>query len=190
MTICKRNLASAKVSGAQTTRDDFCNIFKQDMQSLYLLSLLLTADHKLAEQCYAAGMEDCIEGNPVFKQWAQAWTRRAIIKHALTVVSPLRQQTEPSVDASHEADLHPELVRVMQLNPLERFVYVMSVLERYSDHECATLLNTTKDRVSDARTRALQRLSIRSGVNLAPVEIVGKLLNISNNVAQFQAKRS
>jgi hypothetical protein len=198
MSVCKRNKGRAKVSNAQTTRDDFCRIFSQDMKSLYLLSLLLTADHKRAEQCFAAGMEECIEGNPVFKEWAHAWTRRAIIKRAIQIVSPLEPQTVPiksrademGLDATaHRSDLHPTLATIMQFNRLERFVYVMSVLERYSDHECATLLNTTKDRISEARTRALQGLSLRQTVNLPPAEVVGKLLNIHNNAEQFHAKQ-
>ena len=96
MSICGRHEASTKGSSTRTTRDDFCRIFTQDMKSLYLLSFLLTADHKRAEHCFAAGMEDCVAGNPVFKEWANAWSRRAIIKNAIRVVSPLSHPTNPA----------------------------------------------------------------------------------------------
>jgi hypothetical protein len=187
MKICDRHQAKAKGSSGQTTRDDFCRIFTQDMKGLYLLSFLLTADPKKAEQCFAAGMEDCVEGNPVFKEWAHAWSRRAIIKNAIRIVAPLTSPTnahELTIDAADwETDLRPALAAVTQLEPLERFVYVMSVLERYSDHECSTLLITTKGRVVAARTRGLQRLSVRDGINPSPAEVVGKLLSSESQVS-------
>ena len=49
------------------SRDDFRRVFDEDMNSLYLLSFLLTADHEKAEQCFVSGLEDAVEGNPVFK---------------------------------------------------------------------------------------------------------------------------
>jgi hypothetical protein len=42
------------------------------------------------------------------------------------------------------------------LAPLERFVFVMSVLERYSDRECSLLLYCMVKDVIDARSRSLQ----------------------------------
>jgi hypothetical protein len=63
---------------ASATRTDFCRIFRDDMKSLYLLALVLTADHEKAEQCFVAGLADSVEGNAVFKEWAAAWARRTI----------------------------------------------------------------------------------------------------------------
>ena len=51
--------------------DDFHRVFDEDMNSLYLLSLLLTADRVKAEQCFVSGLEDAVESNPVFKEWAR-----------------------------------------------------------------------------------------------------------------------
>ena len=51
------------------TRKDFCRIFEKDMNRLYLLSFLLTADDTLAEQCFAGGLHISQEGNLVFKEW-------------------------------------------------------------------------------------------------------------------------
>src|SRR6202046_4710337 len=58
---------------------DFCRIFDEDMNDLYLLSFLLTADREKAEQCFVSGLEDAVEGNPVFKEWARSWARRGVI---------------------------------------------------------------------------------------------------------------
>jgi hypothetical protein len=180
MNICKRQQASTKSSGIYTTRDDFCKIFTQDMKSLYLLSFLLTADHKRAEQCFTAGIEDCLEGNPVFKEWAHTWSRRAIIKNAIRIVSPLSSRTAASRSAfdavEWETDLRPELAAVMQLEPLERFVYVMSILEHYSDQECVALLTSTREQIIGARTRALQRLSTLDVASIGPRDLSAHFL--------------
>ena len=58
------------------------------MNSLYLLSFLLTADREKAEQCFVSGLEDAVEGNPVFKEWARSWARRVIILNAVRVINP------------------------------------------------------------------------------------------------------
>jgi hypothetical protein len=47
---------------------------------------------------------------------------------------------------------------VLALEPFERFVYVLTVLERYSEHECSVLLGCARRDVIAARVRALQQL--------------------------------
>jgi hypothetical protein len=47
---------------------------------------------------------------------------------------------------------------VAALPSFERFVFVMSVLERYSEQECSLLLGCTRAEVIDARSRALREL--------------------------------
>jgi hypothetical protein len=47
---------------------------------------------------------------------------------------------------------------VLALPVFDRFVCVMSVLERYSDQECSLLLDCSRGSVAAARTRALQAL--------------------------------
>ena len=51
------------------------------------------------------------------------------------------------------------LAAVTLLEPLERFVFVMTLLEGYSEHECAVFLNRSRSDVVAARTRALQQLA-------------------------------
>src|SRR6476660_10655779 len=69
------------------TCKDFRQIFTEDMTGLHQLAFLLTADHAKAEQCFVAGLEESIRGNPVFKQWARAWSKRAIIQNAIKTVA-------------------------------------------------------------------------------------------------------
>ncbi len=56
--------------------------------------------------------------------------------------------TEPTLEAANTA------AAITRLRPFERFVYVMSVLEKYSDCECSILLDCTVEEVVRARTRA------------------------------------
>jgi hypothetical protein len=145
---------------------DFCRIFDEDMNDLYLLSFLLTADRERAEQCFVSGLEDAVEGNPVFKEWARSWARRAIIQNAVRAINPrpverAGRSHSTSVNNNDKA-LAPqqqvEIAGVLGLEPFDRFVYVMTVLERYSDHECSLLLGCARRDVLAARTRALQQL--------------------------------
>ena len=67
---------------------DFQRIFTEDMVGLHRLAFLLTADQAKAEQCFVAGLEESIHGNPVFRQWARAWSKRAIIQNAIKTIAP------------------------------------------------------------------------------------------------------
>ena len=51
-----------------------------------------------------------------------------------------------------------EIAAVLALGPFERFVYVMTVLERYSDQDCSLLLDCARRDVVAARTRAFEQI--------------------------------
>jgi hypothetical protein len=55
-----------------------------------------------------------------------------------------------------------ETAAVLQVEPFERFIYVMSVLERYSDLDCSVLLGCARRDVIAARIRALQQIEMQS----------------------------
>ncbi len=76
------------ISTAYATAADFCRIFKNDMNRLYLLSYMLTAEHGKAEECFVRGLEDSTRSNRVFKEWAESWARRAVIHNAIQMVRP------------------------------------------------------------------------------------------------------
>jgi len=147
------------------SNEDFCRIFHEDMNGLYLLSFLLTADRAKAEQCFVSGLEDSVQGNHVFKEWARSWARRTIIQNAVRMMNPrpteARGYSSASVngnDTTLLAGQQLEIAAVLRLEPFERFVYVMTVLEHYSDQECSVLLGCARRDVLAARTRALQQL--------------------------------
>jgi hypothetical protein len=147
------------------SKADFCRIFYEDMNGLYLLSFLLTGDREKAEQCFVSGLGNSVEGNAVFKEWAHSWARRTIIQIAIRVIRPwpMTGSSGPSFASvdGNDTTLSRDQVAfaaVVDLEPFERFVYVMSVLEHYSDQECSVLLGCAQRDVLAARTRALQQI--------------------------------
>ena len=159
-------------------RNEFCQIFEKDMNSLYLLSLLLTGDHTIAEQCFVGGLHIAREGSQVFKEWAESWARRAIILNAIRMIRPRKtaDNTHSTADSSNGNGLaeNAEIAGIVDLPAFERFAFVMSVLERYSDQECSLLLGGTRADVAAARTRALGQMG-RSA------ELHRKLVGIASN---------
>lgn len=145
------------------TQNDFQKIFSEDMAGLHLLAFLLTADSRVAEQVFVAGLEDSIHGNPVFRQWARSWSQRAIIKRAIKAVAPSPTEPRSSAVPIHPQTGKPELDMLVQavakLSTFERFVFVLSVLEGYSVSECATLLACTLRDVVSARAEALKEMA-------------------------------
>jgi DNA-directed RNA polymerase specialized sigma24 family protein len=145
---------------------DFQRIFNEDMVGLHRLALLLTADEARAEECFVAGLEDSIHGNPVFRQWARAWSKRAIIQNAIKTMAPTPTrrgagQSKTVVASENGSDLENVAAIVATWEPFERFVFVMAVLEGYSPRECSALLACPVQDVIEAKSLALQRLAER-----------------------------
>ncbi len=139
---------------------DFQRIFDEDMNSLHLLSLLLTADREIAEQCFISGLKDATKGNPVFKEWARSWARRMIILNAVRVMNPRPMEETGGSNSALLDTLSTEqrpFAAILELEPFDRFVYVMSILERYSDQHCALFLGCGRHDIITARSRALQQ---------------------------------
>jgi hypothetical protein len=150
---------SLNASTAYATSDDFHHIFSEEMNGLYLLGLLLTADAGKAERCFVAGIGDSVGGNPVFREWARSWARRTIIQHAIRMIGPSQQKLTIANTDPQELGIEPRLGAILKLDALERFVFVMSVLEGYSDQDCSVLLGCSRQTVVKARTRAFEHLA-------------------------------
>lgn len=152
-------------SGPYASTADFERIFIEDMSALYLLSLLLTGDGDRAEECFVASVGESTKGNRVFKEWARSWVRRTIIQNAIRLVAPRQRFSETMQSAVSLRDLNyvplgseAEVCAILELALLERFVFVMFVLERYSEHDCSILLGCSRKDVAEALAHALQHL--------------------------------
>jgi DNA-directed RNA polymerase specialized sigma24 family protein len=149
--------------------EDFQTIFQENMASLYLLALLLTGNHDKAEQCFVAGIEESAQANHVFKVWAHNWAKRTIIQNAIRALMPHPDAESASLSAT-DSVLNPgrtlidsDLSHVLALDSFERFVFVMSVLERMFDLECAVLLGCSVEKVREARAQALRHVADWTG---------------------------
>ncbi len=167
MTRRKQNRDLGNKTALHATSEDFCRFFVDNVDSLYQLAFLLTGDHDTAEQSFVTGVEDSVHGNKVFKEWAHSWARRTIIQLAIRALRPkafdpdLIEVTAAHGDVKGVPEPHDVIGRLLSLGDFDRFIFVMSVLERYSEHECALLLGCTPPDVREARTRALQEISLQ-----------------------------
>ena len=163
---------------------DFRDALLSNMNRLYLLAYLLTGDHERAERCFVAGIDDCINRDSVFKEWAQSCARRAIIKNAIQMISLWPEVHKQIFNRSHDRpvrrpDIDNPVHNVAQLEPFERCVFVISVLERYSVQECSVLLKSTRGEVAKARQSAFEHLAS-----------VGAQPNVSDAVMKPQIAQS
>ena len=178
------------------TPADFCRIFTKEMNQLYLLSFLLTADRTAAEKCFVEGLDSSQKESAVFKEWAQSWARRTIIGNAIRMVHPrpehsilvhsrleqlkaeaARHRSEyAAMDASKTTGpltVPEEIEAIIALETFDRFAFVISVLEGYSDREASLLLNCGVADLVAARIRALQQIGGRAELHrkLAGIDV-------------------
>jgi DNA-directed RNA polymerase specialized sigma24 family protein len=157
-----------KEADMYASHDDFRTIFKEGMKELYQLSFLLTSDPTRAERCLVSGLEDCVSGNPVFREWARSWAKRTIVQNAIRELKPRPSQSNSPLSRAMFSNLDEhsrdpggrfEIDAVLRLADFHRFVFVMSVLEHYSEHECALLLGCSARDIREGRARALMELA-------------------------------
>ena len=56
-------------------------------------------------------------------------------------------------------EVNAAITNILKLRDFDRFVYVLSVFERYSDQECSAQLGCSRQDVREAKTRGLQQMS-------------------------------
>jgi hypothetical protein len=145
------------------TAADLFKTLTEEMHSLYLLSLLLTADNDKAEQCFVSAMGECLEEVGAFMEWTRSRARRAILKYAIQMIMPVPDHADglsfiglkpPAASAGNNP-----LAAILALDSFERFVFVISVLEGRSEQDCAILLRSSRRDIMIARVLALKRLT-------------------------------
>jgi DNA-directed RNA polymerase specialized sigma24 family protein len=159
---CPEKLKIADSRAGSANRPDLCKVLEQYLKPLYLLAFLLTANHKTAEQCFASTVEQALNEPAVLKDYVRFHIKRSLIRNVIAILprpsAAVNEKRDPWSRGRHKAVGSDEIGAVTRLPPLERFVFVMSVLERYSDGECSLLLGCSSRDVALARMRALRRL--------------------------------
>ena len=175
-------------SQAYATPQDFCAIFRDEMDGLYSLALSLTGSHEAAHKTFLAALNDCRTGNAVFAEWAHSWSRRAVIKSAIRLLAPVRSRANDAPEAGPEAiasGVNPSARPFLQLETFERFVFVISVLEGYTVRECGALLDASPREVEQVRVRAMQKIA-GDNKNILPTLYVNNSQREASSI--FQAR--
>ena len=102
------------------TRSDFCAIFRNHLDHLYLLAIL-TGDELIAEKCFLAAFDSCVEQKLVFRESALSWSRRSVIKNAIRIILPAsvnssRQCLVSKRDSCLDLDDHASLICLQDLS--------------------------------------------------------------------------
>lgn len=152
-----RTMRSAKAP------EEYWELMSAEMNNLYLLAFLLTADMRKAEQCLAEALDEFVDGLGDFLDWARAEGRQAILRHAIRTVRPKPEIMQDWMDLSlsepkYAGDCRP-LGAITSLRAFERFVFVMIDIEGQFAGECAKLLTTTEVEVGIARELAERMLA-------------------------------
>jgi len=150
------------------SHEDFHTIFNEDLKELYQLSFLLTRDPAKAERRFVSGLDDGVSENRVFRDWARFWAKRTIVQNAIRELKPRPSQSDSPLSGvmfsdrdQHSRGLggHFEIDAVLRLSDFDRFLFVMSVLEHYAEHDCALILGCSARDIRQGRTRALKELA-------------------------------
>ncbi|MGO9402956.1 MAG: hypothetical protein ACLPVW_05735 [Terriglobales bacterium] len=101
-------------------------------------------------------------------EWVRTWAKRTIIQSALSALQPHPRHHADSSwpgralninDLWNIPDRDVALGTVWALEDFERFVFVLTVLAGYSEHDCALLLNSSIGDVRNARIQATEQLA-------------------------------
>jgi DNA-directed RNA polymerase specialized sigma24 family protein len=145
-------------------KEEFVSVFECERAALQRLALLLTANSEAAKRCLIGAFRGCIASSSVSREWALVWSRRMVIRNAISLVmGPGGQSFVNTNDDAYNGLIafspndSPDAGRtseaILDLPDLERFVFVICVLERYSIRECALLLGKSPREVNEVRHR-------------------------------------
>jgi DNA-directed RNA polymerase specialized sigma24 family protein len=145
-------------------KEEFVGVFECERAGLQRLALLLTANSEAAKRCLSRAFRECIASTSVSKEWVVSWTRRMVIRNAISLV--MGPGGRSFVNTNDDADdgfvafssddslgAIAASESILGLTEFERFVFVICVLERYSIHDCALLLGKSPRDINEARQR-------------------------------------
>ena len=161
------------------SKEEFVSLFESERVALQGLALLLTASPETATRCLALAVRECIASSSVSKEWVLNWTRRVVIRNAISLV--MGREDQSLLNTNDVADnglvaFDPDdslgagatSESIIGLSEIERFVFVICVLERYSIQDCALLLGKSPGEVNKVRHRV--------SMHVGPIDERGKRL--------------
>jgi hypothetical protein len=108
----------------------------------------------------------------VFRDWARSWARRTIVQNAIRILTPRKDHSAVadvlcgpvSCSFAQTPEAGYAIGSILRLKDFERFVFVMSVLEKYSDQACAVLLGCSRQDIGETRMKALVDVAEAEGL--------------------------
>ena len=175
------------------TQNDYVRLFADSAEPLRWLCYTLTGDKPLSERVLDAAFQQSLKGaDQVFREWMVSWARRLIIQTCIRLVRPSGQGLEECVCLHHREDgtsisdqlelalsQPPEMLqqRLLGLDPLPRFVFVLRAIEGYARRETALLLGMGDRTCESIFIRALEAVQPKLYV-LNPATIHTELVAI------------
>lgn len=145
-----------------TTSLEYWHRISEEMNILYLLSFLLTADSEKAEQCFEMSLDRFVERADDFIQWSRSGGRDAVLEYATRMMKPDPDVTENVLDLSEGlfCSAREHIFEAIVLLPVfERFVFVITGIYGKSEIECARLLGAPRWKVAISRELTEQVLT-------------------------------
>jgi len=138
------------------------------MTDLFRLSLQLTADAEKAESCLILSMRESLP-TAALQGMGRIWVRRTVIRNAIRLVLGANSIVPGNIDCEEVSDFHLQpteyriealrnSLSILRLPDLDRLIFVICVLERYSILDCALLLKRSPKDVNNARLRAINQV--------------------------------
>jgi DNA-directed RNA polymerase specialized sigma24 family protein len=156
------------------SQQDYRDLFSTAAEELRWLCYTLTGDESMSEKAMDAAMEQSLkDANRVFREWMLSWARRLIIRFCIGAVRPAATLTQrahwPAQGESTPVDgedvaaiLEPTSDRLqrklLQLDPLPRFVFALRAIEEYSRRDTALLLEIDDRTCESVYCQAVQAL--------------------------------
>lgn len=154
--------AAPAVQSRYATAEAFTALFRAEMSCMFHVAFLLTANLVSAEECFIAALDDCVRKDSVFLECAPAYARYAVIRRATKAISDRLQESPRSDTGQSETPTGPYKSDPLFLLPVfERAVFILCLLERFSDKQASLLLGATPEAVRRARIHGVERLGQR-----------------------------
>src|SRR5438128_8446081 len=107
--VCSNQPKIANFRADYAKHADFCDVLNTNTNFLYLLAVLLTANHKESEQCFVSTVVEAFKEQSVFREWARSWVKRRLVENVINIVLPASARNGQTGDlwaqnrARHEA---------------------------------------------------------------------------------------
>lgn len=149
--------------------------FARERSELLWLAFLLTGDRSTSVEAVASAMDVDDAGNPFFRNWMISWSRKLVIAKALSVVeremaesaerTQQRNCPRPAEMPGRGWRLDPAVGKVdleralLAIDLLPRCAVLLTVFEKVSEEDAATLLNVDRQLLRTAKAIGLAELT-------------------------------